>query len=39
VIEASQTNINAIKRGLDVVPEINENMIGIVLNKGKCDDV
>jgi capsular exopolysaccharide synthesis family protein len=39
VIEASHTNINAIRRGLDVVPEINENMIGIVLNKGTCDDV
>ena len=39
VIEASHTNINAIKRGLYVVPEINENMVGIVLNKGKFDDV
>jgi capsular exopolysaccharide synthesis family protein len=39
VIEASHTNINSVKRALDVVPEINENMIGIVLNKGKCDDV
>jgi capsular exopolysaccharide synthesis family protein len=37
VIEASHTNINAIKRGLDVIRD--ENMIGIVLNKAKYDDV
>ncbi len=39
VIEASHTNINVIKRGLDVIREIHENIVGIVLNKAKFDEV
>jgi capsular exopolysaccharide synthesis family protein len=39
VIEASRTNIDVIKRGLDVIRESHENMVGIVLNKAKCDEV
>jgi len=39
VIEASRTNIDVIKRGLDVIRETHENMVGIVLNKAKCDEV
>jgi succinoglycan biosynthesis transport protein ExoP len=39
VIEASRTNIDVIKGGLDVTRESHENMVGIVLNKAKCDEV
>jgi capsular exopolysaccharide synthesis family protein len=37
VIEASRTNIDVVKRGIDVVRH--ENVIGIVLNKAKGDGV
>jgi len=37
VIEASRTNIDVVKRGLDVVRH--ENVVGIVLNKAKYDGV
>jgi len=37
VIEANRTNIDVIKRGLDVIRH--ENVVGIVLNKAKCDEV
>jgi capsular exopolysaccharide synthesis family protein len=37
VIEASRTNIDVVKRGLDVIRH--ENVVGIVLNKAKCDGV
>jgi Mrp family chromosome partitioning ATPase len=37
VIEASHTNTDVVKRGLDVVRD--ENVVGIVLNKAKWDGV
>ena len=37
VIEASRTNVDVVKRGLDVVRH--ENVVGIVLNKAKYDGV
>ena len=39
VIEAGRANINVIKRGLDVIRESHENIVGIVLNKAKFDEV
>jgi capsular exopolysaccharide synthesis family protein len=37
VIEASRTNTNAVKRGLDVIRQ--ENVVGVVLNKARSDRV
>ncbi|MEH2627782.1 capsular exopolysaccharide synthesis family protein [Bradyrhizobium sp. AZCC 1719] len=37
VIEASRTNADVVKRGLDVIRH--ENVAGIVLNRAKCDGV